>query len=103
MDYVALLSFRSSVSGADRDAALMRRAAWQYPQGITPIAEYWPLGSDVQVVTIFSADSFDTMMELVFEWNDVFDIDMHPAVSAQNGLDMGPKVFERLPRMRPPS
>jgi hypothetical protein len=29
MDYVALLSFRPSVSAADRDAALMRRAGWQ--------------------------------------------------------------------------
>lgn len=100
MDYVALLNFRSSVSGADRDAALMRRAAWQYPGGLRLIAEYWPLASGVQVVSIFSADSFDKVLELVFEWNDVFDIDVHPAVSAEEGLKIGPKVFERLPRMR---
>jgi hypothetical protein len=40
MDYVALLKFRSSVPVAERDAALMRRASWQYPKGIRPIAEY---------------------------------------------------------------
>jgi hypothetical protein len=51
----------------------------------------------------FSADSFDKVMELVFEWNDVFDIDVHPAVSAENGLKIGPKVFERLPRIQQPS
>jgi hypothetical protein len=100
VDYVALLSFRSSVSGAERDAALMRRAAWQYPAGIRPIAEYWPTASAVQVVTIFAADSFDAMMELVFEWDDVFDIDIHPAVSAEEGLRIGPEVFGRLPRMQ---
>ena len=100
MDYVALLSFRSSVSGAERDGALMRRTAWQYPEGIRLIAEYWPTASAVQVVSIFSADSFDNVMELVFEWNDVFDIDIHPAVSAEEGLRIGPEVFGRLPRMQ---
>jgi hypothetical protein len=100
VDYVALLSFRSSLSAAERDGALMRRVAWQYPEGIRPIAEYWPVASAVQVVTIFSADSFDKVMELFFEWNDVFDIDIHPAVSAEEGLRIGPEVFGRLPRMQ---
>ncbi|HEY5986513.1 MAG TPA: DUF3303 family protein [Streptosporangiaceae bacterium] len=103
MDYIALLNFRSSVSSADRDAALMRRAAWQYPQGIRLIAEYWPIASGVQVVSIFSADSFDKVLELALEWNDVFDIDVHPAISAAEGLKIGPTVFERLPRMQQPS
>jgi hypothetical protein len=100
VDYVALLSFRSSVSGAERDGALMRRTVWQYPEGIRLIAEYWPTASAVQVVSIFSADSFDNVMELVFEWNDVFDIDIHPAVSAEEGLRIGPEVFGRVPRMQ---
>ena len=78
----------------------MRRAGWQYPEGIRPIAEYWPAASAVQVVTIFSAESFDKVMELIFEWNDVFDIDVHPAVSAEEGLRIGPEVFGRLPRMQ---
>lgn len=100
MDYVALLRFRSSVSGAERDAALMRRATWQYPEGIRPIAEYWPAASAAQVVSVFSADTYEQVMELVFQWNDVFDIDVHPAVSADEGLRIGPGVFGRLPRMQ---
>ncbi|HEY2331529.1 MAG TPA: DUF3303 family protein [Acidimicrobiales bacterium] len=100
MDYVALLSFRSSVPAAERDAALMRRAGWKYPAGVTPIAEYWPAGADIQVVTIFSADDFASIMEVQLEWADVFDIDIHPAVSAEDGLQMGPDVFGRLPRMQ---
>ncbi len=100
MDYVALLSFRSSVSSAERDGALMRRAAWQYPKGIRPIAEYWPASSAVQVVSIFSADSFEQVLELTLEWEDVFDIDVHPAASAEEGLRVGSEVFGRLPRMQ---
>lgn len=100
MDYVALLKFRSSVPAAERDGALMRRASWQYPKGVRVIAEYWPLSSAVPVVSILSADSIEKILEFFFEWNDVFDIDVHPAVSAEEGLRIGPEVFARLPRMQ---
>jgi hypothetical protein len=100
MDYVAFLSIRDSVPAAERDAALARRVTWQYPAGIRPIAEYWPESKDIQVVSIFSADEYAPIMEIVFEWNDVFDIAVHPAVSAEDGLRIGPEVFGRLPRMQ---
>lgn len=100
MDYVALLSFRSSSTGAERDAALMRRAGWQYPAGTKPIAEYWPLAAGIQVVAIFSADTYASLLELTAEWDDVFDIDIHPAIAADEGLQVGAEVFARLPRMQ---
>ena len=103
MEYVAFLRFRESVSAADRDAALMRRASWKYPDGVREIAEYWPLSADYQVVTVFSADSFAPIMEVEFEWNDVFDISVFPAVSAEEGLRVGPEVFGRLQRMQQPA
>jgi len=100
MDFVAFLTFRPSVSSADRDAGLARRAAWQYPAGITPIAEYWPLAASVQVVSIFSADDFAAAFELSLQWNDIFDIAIYPAVSAPEGLRIGQEVFARLPRLQ---
>ena len=102
MDYVAFLNFRSSVAGPDRDAALIRRASWQYPAGVKVIAEYWPMSSKTEVVTIFSADDYASVMEVVFEWNDVFDIDVHPAIAADEGLRIGAEVFGRLQRMQQP-
>jgi hypothetical protein len=101
VDYVALLRFRASVPAAERDGALARRAGWKYPDGIRVIAEYWPIASAVTVVTIFSTDSADTLMELELEWGDVFDIDVHPALSAEDGLRIGPEVFGRLARVQP--
>jgi hypothetical protein len=101
VDYVGLLKFRSSVPAAERDGALMRRASWQYPKGIRMIAEYWPMSSAVQVVTIFAADSFEAVLELELEWSDVFDIDIHPAVAADEGLRLGGEVVGRLPRLQP--
>ncbi len=100
MDYVGRLSFRASVGGAERDAALLRRASWEYPSGIRVIAEYWPMAADVQVVTIFSADDIAPVWELVAEWEDVFDVDVSPAVSAEDGLRIGPEVFGRLRRLQ---
>jgi hypothetical protein len=100
MDYVAHLTFRQSITPAERDAALMRRAGWQYPAGIRVIAEYWPMADDIQVIAIFSADEIAPIFELVSEWDDVFDIDVSPAVSAEEGLRIGPEVFGRLQRLR---
>ena len=100
MDYVARLTFRSSVSGAERDAALLRRASWEYPAGVRVIAEYWPMAADIQVVSIFSADEIAPMWELVAEWEDVFDIDVSPAVSAEEGLRVGQDVYSRLHRLQ---
>ena len=100
MEFVGLLRFRPSVPAAERDAALMRRAAWKYPDGIKLISEYWPVSGDYQVVTTFAADSIASIMEVEFEWNDVFDVTVVPAVSAEEGLRIGPEVFARLPRMQ---
>ena len=103
MDFVALLSFRPTVPAAERDGALMRRSTWKYPASVRVIAEYWPSSASVQVVSIFSADSYEALLELELEWSDVFDIAIYPAVSAEEGLRMGPDVFGRLARLQQPS
>ena len=103
MEYVAFSRSRQSVAAADRDAALMRRASWQYPDGVKVTSEYWPLSGEYRVVSVFAADSVVPIMEIVFEWNDVFDIPVFPAVSAEEGLRVGPEVFGRLPRMHQPA
>ena len=100
MDYVALLRFRSATTAAERDAALVRRAGWQYPASVRLIAEYWPMAADVQVVSIVNTDDAGTMLEFVLEWSDVFDIDIHPALSAEDGLRVGADVFGRLTRLK---
>ena len=78
-----------------------RGAGGSAPPGVTPIAEYWTSVADLQVVSIFSADDYPPIMELLYEWNDVFDITVYPAVSAERGLTVGPEVFARLPRLQP--
>jgi hypothetical protein len=98
MDYVAFLRYRESAPAADRDAALARRAGWSYPEGVTTIAEYWPLSGDVVVVTIFSTDDIAAMFQVELEWGDVFKIDVFPALSAEDGLRIGPDVYAKITR-----
>jgi hypothetical protein len=100
MDYVATLRFRSTTTGAERDAALMRRSGWQYPAGVKVISEYWPFAAEMTVVSIFSTDDIAAIMEFELEWSDVFDIDVYPAVSADEGLKIGPEAFGRLHRLQ---
>jgi hypothetical protein len=45
----------------------MRWAAWQYPEGIRPIAKYWPTAAAVQVASVFSADSFEDVVGVAVE------------------------------------
>jgi hypothetical protein len=100
MDYIAMFSFRQGLGTTERDTALARRASWNYPSGVTPIAEYWPMSGTTQVVSIFSCNDLGPVMEIVFEWDDAFDIDIHPAVSAEQGLRMGADAMAKIPRMR---
>lgn len=100
MDYVALLTFRNSVPAAERDAGLARRAGWDYPEGMKLIAEYWPMSAGPQVVSIFSTDDPATLLQLELEWNDVFDINIYPALSAEDGLKIGMEVFGKLQRLQ---
>jgi hypothetical protein len=99
VDYVSFLKFRPSLSAAERDGALMRRASWQYPAGMRVIAEYWPSSADVQVVSIFSVEEYGPVMELLLEWGDVFEIAVYPAVSAEDGLKIGPEAAGKIQRM----
>ncbi len=97
MDYVMLLKWKQGITQEQADAALIRRAGWQYPSGVTLINEYWLATGDPTVVSIFSAADFAALMELQMTWGDVFDISIFPAISFEEGLEIGPTVMGRRP------
>ena len=95
MDYVMLLRWKQGLTRDQRDGALMHRAGWKYPPGVEVIGEYWPAASDPAVVSIFRTDDYAALMEIGVTWGDVFDITTLPAVSAEDGLEIGPEVLAR--------
>ena len=64
-----------------------RRLQWQYPQGITPVAEYWIHSSELSVFAVVEAESAEPLAAMRMEWDDVFEIDVFPVVTAEEGLE----------------
>ncbi|HWC38946.1 MAG TPA: DUF3303 family protein [Acidimicrobiales bacterium] len=95
MDYVMLLRWKQGLTRDQRDGALMHRASWNYPAGVQLVAEYWPATEDPAVVSIFRTEDFAALMEVQLTWGDIFDITVVPAVSAEDGLKIGPEVMGR--------
>jgi hypothetical protein len=95
VEYVMLLRWKQGLTRDQRDGALINRAGWKYPSGAEVIAEYWPATEDPAVVSIFRTDDFSTLMEIEFTWGDVFDVTTFPAISAEDGLKIGPDVMGR--------
>ena len=64
-----------------------RRLQWQYPQGITPVAEYWLHSSELSVFAVVEAESAEPLAAMRMEWDDLFEIDVFPVVTAEEGLE----------------
>jgi hypothetical protein len=70
-----------------------RRLEWDYPEGVKPIAEYWIMGGDVTVVSVFETNDVAPIMATLAAWSDVFDISVAPAVTAQQGMQLAQQML----------
>jgi hypothetical protein len=85
MLFVALMKARPGTQAA-RSA---RRLVWQAPDvGAEVLGEYWLQTSDPACVAVFKADSCAQMWAAFTPWDDLFDVSIYPAVSAQEGLEL---------------
>ena len=92
MLFVALLKATASTT----NERIARRAQWQYPEGIRPVAEYWLQTADPTVIAIFETDSVAPIMATLAEWGDVFDISVVPAVTAEEGLQLAQQMMQDM-------
>jgi hypothetical protein len=90
MLFVALFKAKASTP----KERIARRAQWQIPEGIRPVAEYWLQTADPTVVGIFEADSVAPIMATLAEWGDVFEISVVPAVTAEEGLQLAQQMMQ---------
>jgi hypothetical protein len=95
MLFVMALKWQSGLTREQRDGALGRRAGWKYPDGVKLIGEHWPISEGLAVVSIFETDEPAALLEIGVTWGDVFQIEITPALSADEGLKMGPDVLAR--------
>ncbi len=95
MEYVMLLSWKPGLTRDQRDEALINRASWKYPTEAEVIGEFWTAASDPALVVILRTDDYAALFEIGLTWGHVFDITTLPAVSAEEGLKIGPDVMGR--------
>jgi Domain of unknown function (DUF3303) len=86
MLFVALLKTRP---GSTFQEGGSRRLDWQYPEGVNVVGEYWlETDSSARVVAIMEAESMAPFGQIRMAWGDLFEIEVFPAVTAEQGMEM---------------
>jgi len=83
--FVALLKTRPGSTFQEGGA---RRLQWEYPEGVNVLAEYWLETDSPRVVSIMEAESMAPFGAIRMDWGDLFEIDVFPAVTAEDGMEM---------------
>jgi hypothetical protein len=83
--FVALLSPRA---GNTFQEGVARRLQWDYPEGANVVAEYWLETEKPRVIAVMEAQSMDAFGQIRMDWGDMFEIEVFPAVTAEQGMEM---------------
>ncbi len=85
MLFVALLS---AMPGSTFKEGGARRLQWGYPEGMNVLGEYWLETDSPRVVSVFEAESMEPMGQIRMQWGDLFEIEVFPAVTSEQGMQM---------------
>jgi hypothetical protein len=85
MMFVALLKTRGNNTFQE---GVARRMQWDYPEGVRVLGEYWLETESPRVVSIMEADGMDAFGQIRMHWNDMFEIEVFPAVTGEQGMEM---------------
>ncbi len=89
MLFVVMGKPKAASTGKERIA---RRVSWEYPAGMRMVAEYWPMSTEVAVIAVAEADNVASIMKSIVDWDDVFDLTVVPAMTAEQGLEMAKQM-----------
>ena len=89
MLFVVMGKPKAASTGRERIA---RRMSWEYPAGMRMVAEYWPMSTEVAVIAVAEADNVASIMTAIVDWDDVFDLTVVPAMTAEQGLEMAKQM-----------
>ena len=85
MLFVALLTTKPGSTFQEGGA---RRLQWSYPEGMNVLAEYWLETDSPRVVSVFEAEGMEPMGQIRMQWGDLFEIEVFPAVTGEQGMQM---------------
>lgn len=65
-----------------------RRAQWEYAsEGMKPVAEYWLQTDDPSLISVVEADDPASFTEFRSRWDDILDVKLFPAQTAEEVLE----------------
>lgn len=85
MLFVCFYTLKPGLTRQQVDEVYRRRASWKFPRGVEVVGEYW-LHNPPHWVLILEAADVGALTILNYFWQDVFDIQTFPAVTADQGL-----------------
>ncbi len=94
MLFVVIAKPKAASTGKERIA---RRMSWEYPAGMRVVAEYWPMSTEAAVIAVAEADNVTPIMKAIVDWDDVFDLNVMPAMMADQGLELAKQMWTGSP------
>ena len=85
MLFVCFYTLKPGLTRQQVDEVYRRRASWKFPHGVEVVGEYW-LHNPPHWVLILEAGDVGALTIINYFWQDVFDIQTFPAVTADQGL-----------------
>ena len=79
-------------AGSTGKERIARRVRWEYPAGIRLVAEYWAMSTDAAVVAVAEADDVAPILGAIVDWDDVFELTVIPALTAEQGLQLAKQM-----------
>ena len=95
MLFVTILTGKPDLPPELAQQGLPRRLEWKPPEGIKILAEYWLQEAPGRVVVISEAESAAPLMQINLQWGDLFDIEVIPAISAEEGLKLAAQAQQQ--------
>jgi hypothetical protein len=89
MRFVTICRAKSTSISRER---IERRVGWDYPPGMNILAEYWPVGSEISVILITEGDSPEPMFAAIAAWDDHFDFQIMPVLTAEEGMALAAQM-----------
>jgi hypothetical protein len=69
----------------------IRRLHWEYPESLKIVGEYWLKSDDpsaiVGAIVVLEAESMSMLSACTMAWEDVMDIEVFQAITAEQGLE----------------
>lgn len=94
MLFISILTAKPGLAPEQSQEGLRRRLQWTPPEGIKILGEYWLQGAPGRVIAISEASSPGPIMMVNAAWGDIFDIEVIPAVTAEEGLKLAEPMLQ---------